>query len=177
MYQLTLVRVAILQGLASVRETLGMAELSSLCERIAGRDETIENLHGYAFIAGRNAGISLGRKRRREAQRAVEAEAAEQAQWARTNLVTACQVELDTLCDAVSAPSEAWLRWSEMMDTVRFSLAGVPVRDICEALDVSADVVYQWRRRALLALDPHMSDTLRAWLQEHGREFGLGYKG
>jgi transposase len=64
-----------------------------------------------------------------------------------------------------------------MMDTLRFTVAGCGASEIASHFEVSCDVVYQWRRRALVVLESHMSEKLQAWLAEHGREFGLGYKG
>jgi hypothetical protein len=168
---------ALLQGLASVHETLDRNEMAALVSRV--KTANPEASPAYAFVAGRNAGIDKARRRSRAARQAAVAEAQRVADLADARYLAACKAELMTLCRTAPQPSPQIRRWAEMMTTVEASADGWTLDEIRELVGrpVSDDVIYQWRHRGLLYLEPLMSLDLLAWLGEHGdRQFGVGYK-
>jgi hypothetical protein len=148
----------IVYGAASVREILPSEEI----ERILASAATKDNPLGYAYVAGRNAGIDI--KRYRDSQ-IVKSKLTIERERAATRRATLNLAAIEELNQISAHLVEAGYNPQHLEVFAARYLQHIPVSVLMRQYGVSRDVIYQWAHRAGNAIVARASAALKCWLQ------------
>lgn len=161
------IRKRVVQGMKSVRFEPTEAAIESVMQKLAGRDFAKQ---GYAYRAGRNYAIEQMRRaerkpriKLRELERELKRLRGEVERLSREQLKANCLKEFERVCEELrptlkcSQPQQLQVLKASVFD-------GATGTELTQHFGITEDCAYQYKRRAVRLIWPHVSVDFRRFL-------------